>query len=77
MCFQGYIRQCRKHPGMFTDAQLKTIFSNIEEIYKFQRKFLKDLEKNYDKENPHLSEIGSCFLQQVIFLKCFFVCLFY
>ncbi|XP_053530853.1 uncharacterized protein spata13 isoform X2 [Ictalurus punctatus] len=61
---EGYIRQCRKHPGMFTDAQLKTIFSNIEEIYKFQRKFLKDLEKNYDKENPHLSEIGSCFLQQ-------------
>ncbi|MCI4391588.1 hypothetical protein PGIGA_G00136210 [Pangasianodon gigas] len=61
---EGYIRQCRKHLGMFTDAQLKTIFSNIEEIYKFQRKFLKDLEKNYDKENPHLSEIGSCFLQQ-------------
>ncbi|KAI5627446.1 spermatogenesis-associated protein 13 isoform X2, partial [Silurus asotus] len=61
---EGYIRQCRKHPNMFTDAQLKTIFSNIEDIYKFQRKFLKDLEKNYDKENPHLSEIGSCFLQQ-------------
>ncbi|KAK3515512.1 hypothetical protein QTP70_024207 [Hemibagrus guttatus] len=61
---EGYIRQCRKHPDMFTDAQLKTIFSNIEDIYKFQRKFLKDLEKNYDKENPHLSEIGSCFLQQ-------------
>ncbi|XP_026860267.2 spermatogenesis-associated protein 13 isoform X2 [Electrophorus electricus] len=61
---EGYIRQCRKHPGMFTDAQLGTIFSNIEEIYKFQRKFLKDLEKKYDKENPHLSEIGFCFLQQ-------------
>ncbi|EGV91472.1 Spermatogenesis-associated protein 13, partial [Cricetulus griseus] len=60
---QGYIRQCRKHTGMFTVAQLATIFGNIEDIYKFQRKFLKDLEKQYNKEEPHLSEIGSCFLQ--------------
>ncbi|XP_006894175.1 PREDICTED: spermatogenesis-associated protein 13 isoform X2 [Elephantulus edwardii] len=60
---EGYIRQCRKHTGMFTVAQLATIFGNIEEIYKFQRKFLKDLEKQYNKEEPHLSEIGSCFLQ--------------
>ncbi|XP_028904018.1 spermatogenesis-associated protein 13 [Ornithorhynchus anatinus] len=60
---EGYLRQCRKHPGMFTAAQLATIFGNIEDIYKFQRKFLKDLEKQYNKEDPHLSEIGSCFLQ--------------
>ncbi|XP_025033504.1 spermatogenesis-associated protein 13 isoform X2 [Python bivittatus] len=60
---EGYIRQCRKHTGMFTVAQLSTIFGNIEDIYKFQRKFLKDLEKQYNKEEPHLSEIGSCFLQ--------------
>ncbi|KAM6211252.1 spermatogenesis-associated protein 13 isoform 2-T2 [Sarcoramphus papa] len=60
---RGYIRQCRKHTGMFTAAQLSTIFGNIEDIYKFQRKFLKDLEKQYNKEEPHLSEIGSCFLQ--------------
>nr|XP_025035192.1 spermatogenesis-associated protein 13 isoform X7 [Pelodiscus sinensis] len=60
---EGYIRQCRKHTGMFTVAQLNTIFGNIEDIYKFQRKFLKDLEKQYNKEEPHLSEIGSCFLQ--------------
>ncbi|XP_025052392.1 spermatogenesis-associated protein 13 isoform X3 [Alligator sinensis] len=59
---EGYIRQCRKHTGMFTTAQLSTIFGNIEDIYKFQRKFLKDLEKQYNKEEPHLSEIGSCFL---------------
>lgn len=50
---------------MFTVAQLATIFGNIEDIYKFQRKFLKDLEKQYNKEEPHLSEIGSCFLQHV------------
>lgn len=62
---QGYIRQCRKHPDMFTELQLKTIFSNIEDIYRFQRQFLKDLEKKYNKDQPHLSEIGSCFLLQV------------
>ncbi|XP_028289991.1 spermatogenesis-associated protein 13 isoform X2 [Gouania willdenowi] len=61
---EGYIRQCRKHPDMFTEMQLKTIFSNIEDIYKFQRQFLKELEKKYNKEQPHLSEIGSCFLLQ-------------
>ncbi|TNM96293.1 hypothetical protein fugu_015954 [Takifugu bimaculatus] len=60
----GYIRQCRKHPDMFTELQLKTIFSNIEDIYKFQRQFLRGLEKNYNKEEPHLSEIGACFLLQ-------------
>lgn len=63
--FQGYIRQCRKHPDMFTELQLETIFSNIEDIYRFQRQFLKDLEKKYNKDEPHLSEIGSCFLLQV------------
>ncbi|XP_008306023.2 spermatogenesis-associated protein 13 isoform X3 [Cynoglossus semilaevis] len=61
---EGYIRQCRKHPEMFTELQLKTIFSNIEDIYKFQRQFLRDLEKKYNKCQPHLSEIGSCFLLQ-------------
>uniref|UniRef100_A0A8C9VUL9 Spermatosis associated 13 n=1 Tax=Scleropages formosus TaxID=113540 RepID=A0A8C9VUL9_SCLFO len=61
---RGYIRQCRKHTAMFTPQQLNTIFSNIEDIYKFHRKFLKDLEKKYNKSEPHLSEIGSCFLLQ-------------
>lgn len=50
---------------MFTELQLKTIFSNIEDIYRFQRQFLKDLERKYNKDQPHLSEIGSCFLLQV------------
>ncbi|CAL8312333.1 unnamed protein product [Merluccius merluccius] len=61
---EGYIRQCRKHPTMFTEPQLQTIFSNIEEIYRFQRQFLRELESKYNKEQPHLSQIGSCFLSQ-------------
>ncbi|XP_069825935.1 spermatogenesis-associated protein 13 isoform X2 [Dendropsophus ebraccatus] len=60
---EGYIKQCRKHTSMFTEAQLKTIFGNIEEVYKFQKTFYKYLERQYNKEEPHLSEIGGCFLE--------------
>lgn len=50
---------------MFTEEQLHTVFGNIEEIYRFQRMFLKGLEKRFNNEQPHLSEIGLCFLEHV------------
>ncbi|XP_016104675.1 spermatogenesis-associated protein 13-like isoform X1 [Sinocyclocheilus grahami] len=60
---EGYLRQCRKRIDMFNDDQLKVIFGNIEDIYRFQMGFVRDLEKQYNIEEPHLSEIGPCFLE--------------
>ncbi|XP_041930538.1 uncharacterized protein LOC121694435 isoform X4 [Alosa sapidissima] len=60
---EGYLRQCRKRIDMFNDDQLKVIFGNIEDIYRFQMGFVRDLEKQYNTEEPHLSEIGPCFLE--------------
>lgn len=62
---QGYLKQCRKRRDMFSDEQLKIIFGNIEDIYRFQMGFVRDLEKQYNNEDPHLSEIGPCFLEHV------------
>lgn len=59
------MRQCRKRVDMFNDDQLKVIFGNIEDIYRFQMGFVRDLEKQYNTEEPHLSEIGPCFLEHV------------
>ncbi|XP_022419810.1 rho guanine nucleotide exchange factor 9 isoform X6 [Delphinapterus leucas] len=60
---RGYLKQCRKRRDMFSDEQLKVIFGNIEDIYRFQMGFVRDLEKQYNNDDPHLSEIGPCFLE--------------
>ncbi|XP_048201643.1 rho guanine nucleotide exchange factor 4 isoform X2 [Perognathus longimembris pacificus] len=60
---EGYIRQCRRRADMFSEEQLRTIFGNIEEIYRCQKAFVKALEQKFNRERPHLSELGACFLE--------------
>lgn len=60
---EGYLRQVRRRSDMFSDERIATIFGNIEDIYRFQSGFLKHLESCIDKERPHISQIGNCFLK--------------
>ncbi|XP_054334318.1 rho guanine nucleotide exchange factor 4 isoform X2 [Pongo pygmaeus] len=60
---EGYVRQCRKRADMFSEEQLRTIFGNIEDIYRCQKAFVKALEQRFNRERPHLSELGACFLE--------------
>ena len=50
---------------MFSEEQLRTIFGNIEDIYRCQKAFVKALEQKFNRERPHLSELGACFLEHV------------
>ncbi|XP_019824335.2 rho guanine nucleotide exchange factor 4 isoform X2 [Bos indicus] len=60
---EGYLRQCRKRADMFSEEQLRIIFGNIEDIYRCQKAFVKALEQKFNRERPHLSELGACFLE--------------
>lgn len=50
---------------MFSEEQLRTIFGNIEDIYRRQKVFARALERSFNSEHPHLSELGACFLEHV------------
>nr|XP_039259887.1 uncharacterized protein LOC120336303 [Styela clava] len=60
---EGYLERCRKRMDMFSSDFILTVFSNIEDIYKFQGQFFKQLQKSFQSESPHESDIGSVFLQ--------------
>ncbi|GFS54750.1 hypothetical protein TNIN_484321 [Trichonephila inaurata madagascariensis] len=59
---EGYLKQVHRRPDMFSKERIETVFGNIKEIYSFQSQFLKELEDCLDKDSPHLSQIGNCFL---------------
>lgn len=60
---EGYLYPARRHPEIFTGERVNTIFSNIEQLYEFQRKFLESLELCINWDDLAGSEVGKCFLQ--------------
>lgn len=54
---------------MFSEEQIAKIFSNIEEIYLFHQKILRQLEECFVEDDPYASEIGAVFLNNVSLLR--------
>lgn len=63
--FQGYLKQAKLRPQMFSEEQVGTIFGNINEIYAFSNTFQERLGECINSAEPHRSEIGQCFLDYV------------
>lgn len=59
---EGYLSPARRHPEIFTGERINTIFSNIEQLYEFQKKFLESLEGCINWDDLSSSEVGNCFL---------------
>ena len=53
---------------MFSEEQITKIFSNIEQIYLFHQEILRQLEECFVEDDPHASEIGAMFLNNVSFI---------
>ena len=50
---------------MFPTERIAAIFGNVEDIYKFSRTLLTDLQKHIVADEPEMSQIGVCFLRHV------------
>lgn len=57
--------RCREYNKLFNEEQIDIIFSNIEQVFKFQRDFLKELESRIKQEHVEQSEIGEVFTNNV------------
>ncbi|XP_064455915.1 uncharacterized protein LOC135366883 isoform X2 [Ornithodoros turicata] len=60
---EGYLKPVCSRPDMFSEERRATIFGNLEQLYEFQSRFLACLESSINWEQPHLSEIGSVFVE--------------
>lgn len=67
-CFvslQGYLMRCREYNKLFNNEQVEIVFSNVEEVYRFQRDFLQELQARVNKDSLESSEIGEIFVVNV------------
>ncbi len=62
----GYLKPMKSRPDLFTPQRIQSIFGNLEELYRFQKSFLVDLEHSLNWNALEDSVVGGCFLQHVI-----------
>ena len=62
---QGFLKKCRENTKLFDHQKIETVFSNVEQVYLFQRDFLRDLESRVDHHRMEESQIGEVFVANV------------
>ena len=62
---QGYLQRCTEHTKLFTSEKIELIFGNVQNIYKFQKDFLKELETRVNRDKMEDSQIGDIFVANV------------
>ena len=62
---QGYVKRCKGYNKLFDDDKCDTIFSNVEQIYSFQKDFLRELETSVEHYRMEDSKIGEVFVTNV------------
>ncbi len=67
---QGYLKRCREYNKLFDEEQIEVIFSNINQVYSFQKDFLKELEARVKPGHMAESEIGEVFVLNVSYCCC-------
>ena len=62
---KGYLKPCREYSQLFDKEKVEVIFSNVEQIYLFQRDFLRELETRVITDHMADSQIGEVFVLNV------------
>ena len=62
---QGYLKQSKKRSDMFKADDVTVIFCNIEQIYKFHKRFYQEMQKRVESKDMYKSQVGQLFISQV------------